>query len=151
MDINKLEAGEELDVLIATKVMGWTLTEPHWIHGELMHGMVEVQTWEGSLEGTIFQTKTSWHPSVDIAAAWRALEKSGTDGVAIIEDDEGNWTVVWDGIQSLREKTSDPISTSFFIEGAIWCKTVPLAICKNVLKKAIEVENMLGSGGEDDT
>ncbi len=74
VDIDKMSPGKEMDALVATEVMKWKLLPPEWIHGEMMHGMVEVETWEGSHKDNTFQTKESWKPSTSISHAWRVLE-----------------------------------------------------------------------------
>jgi len=74
----------DLDAKVAVEVMRWTLGPPHMIHGYMMHGMVEVECWEGSRKGDTEQTKESWHPSTDIAPAWKVWEH--------MKDDDGHWS-----------------------------------------------------------
>lgn len=60
MDVDKLQAGPELDRLVAEKVMGWTTdkTNGPWYTAALTFAAVR-----------------GWSPSTDIAAAWEVEER----------------------------------------------------------------------------
>lgn len=114
-----MEAGRELDALIAEKVMGWTrYTE--YVHGPLMHGggMMTLYTGESATRGGRTWSVDGFKPSVDIAAAWEVLEK--------IEQEGWHW-----GIDGGRD---GPMTIGFYdkTEGAV-CEvsadTVAEAIC----------------------
>lgn len=65
---------------------------------------------------------------------WRALENM--PGVALINDDAGNWTVCGDGYQNISDENhkspsqGDPIDiqTTFFVEAANWHPSINAAI-----------------------
>lgn len=64
MDIDKLEAGRELDALVAEKVMGWTTFEEY---GQTF--------WRAPNDGTRYLEPREF--STDIAAAWEVVKKLG--------------------------------------------------------------------------
>lgn len=82
--INEMEAGPELDVLVAEQVMGWTyrsdnpvnmecpeVAEPGWWHSP------EWQDGDWECASCLFKYQSDVMPrySSDIAAAWKVLEK----------------------------------------------------------------------------
>lgn len=52
------------------------------------------------------------------------------EGAALVSDDFGNWSVSYDGMQSIPDRPGEPsdISTSFFIEAAQWKPSIREAI-----------------------
>ena len=121
-----MEAGRELDALIAEKVMG---QDTRWL--EVLHG-----------EHRLVWFKQNWgygddvpHYSTRIQDAWLVVEKMTGDGFcpALIFDDNGSWVMAFDGIQNLPED-DDPLITSFCIESKMIADTAPLAICLAALK-----------------
>lgn len=67
-DINKMEAGIEMDALVAEKVMGWEVLFPI---DQIDYRLAELRdpltcdTWH----------MATWHPSTFIADAWKVVEK----------------------------------------------------------------------------
>ena len=120
-----MKAGRELDALIAEKVMGLDV-----------HNKVNI------FYNRPKNQKHGWqnipHYSTKIADAWLVVEKLANEGFcpALIYDDDGSWTMAFDGIQNLPED-DEPLITSFCIEAKMIADTAPLAICLAALK-AIE-------------
>ena len=114
MDIDKLEAGPELDALVAEKVMGWRmirndplLSHTGWIDGD-------------------GRKRTRYDPppySTDIAAAWEVLEKFPWFRIDNRGDYEGN--------QAFMVELSDDAKN---LSGKMWAPTAPLAICRAALR-----------------
>ena len=126
MEIDKIEAGPEMDTLIAEKVMGWKLGKSKWIHDYMMHGMFETEEWKGSTKGILTHTKKSWHPSTDISTAWEVVEKLKDElpqGIKISFWKHEGWCVAWkfDSMGALDD-------------GFVLAPTVFLAICRAALK-----------------
>lgn len=125
MEIDNLEAGRELDALVAEKVMGWTLGKPHLLHGYLMHGSVEIECWEGSLKDNVTQTKDSWHPSTDIRWAWEVVEKLKRYGFELGYQFDESGELEWDASFDMERHSE---------AHCVYAPTAPLAICKAALK-----------------
>jgi len=68
-DIDKLEAGRELDALVAEKVMGWREDAYHYWGAPGSSSTLWVVA--GSTED--HHGNTVWSPSTDIVAAWKVL------------------------------------------------------------------------------
>jgi hypothetical protein len=119
-EILAMPAGREMDALIAEKVMGWTLGEPHEIHGWMMHGMVTVRDWVGSTNDAGITHIEKWSPSTDIAAAWEVVEKLGDKFDELERGDGGEfWMCV--------------VYPDGFIPCVARAETAPLAICRAAL------------------
>lgn len=127
MDVDKLEAGDELDALIAERVMGWT----RWRHED---GIVHLHAPEDARwlprynaaptdeRFTEWDTST-FKASTDIAAAWTVVEKMRTCGHHFILCDsqvEG-WAAEFG--------QCGPVPTTL----RRYAQTAPLAICKAAL------------------
>ena len=136
MDIDKLEAGPETDVLMAERVMGWkTLPNPD--------GSITIYNQADKYLGLIWcevdypDCGPYWQPSTDIAAAWEVIEKLADEGhcPGLIYDDNGHWALSLEGAQDVPIGP-DPqdIATSFFVNADMWCDTAPLTICRAALK-----------------
>lgn len=108
MDIDKLEAGPELDALVAEKVMGWNV---HFVEPELRNGR---EHWRDPVHNTLY-LPSQWCPSGDIAAAWEVVEK------------------VVPGPQGFNLYLSSAWQASF-AGGTAVARTAPLAICRAALK-----------------
>ena len=139
MDIDKLEAGRELDALVAEKVMGWKPwpiqigTREHtyyfnadgFVDGAMIHLFDDEYLWDGP------------DFSKDIAAAWQVVERLVNEGfcTGLLFDDNGHWALVNDGMQNVPiGDEPEYIATTFFVEKELWCDTAPLAICRAALK-----------------
>jgi len=120
-EILKLEAGPELDRLVAEKVIGWE----------------EGKDFDCSGEGTLihypFRNRVlskKWSPSTDIAAAWevvrRVFELKPTLGFVLFTDISGHCRAAFYDILEYIDQVV-PVSE---IDDA---ETVPLAICRAAL------------------
>lgn len=79
VDVDSLEAGRELDALVAERVMGWLphfRNTAHWVDAEIADTV-------GSLDYRVRGIVGEWSPSKDIAVAWQVVEKLRA----------GNWLV----------------------------------------------------------
>lgn len=74
---DELKAGPELDARIATEVMGWRDVTMGWVGGE-----TDGRKWES--------LKSTWHPSTNIADAWRVVEKIAGD-FSLFRGCDGTW------------------------------------------------------------
>lgn len=133
MDTKELQAGPELDVLIAEKVMGWHLSHPEEQRPE-DGGRERGQCWvDGNGNTTDFQVQSrppyDWdmkcfEPSTDIYSAWEVVEflrKEGCD---------------FDSFSSstrLQAGWSDVVFMSQVDESFARAETLPLAICRAAL------------------
>jgi hypothetical protein len=125
IDVSKLDAGPELDALVAEKVMGWT-KEPsanpfpgpkslpwNWVAPH--------STWGPGTPGKCYPTSVPKY-STDIAAAWEVVEK-------LRDQFEG---VVVDGIKLPGAPAWQCIVMNESEKGE--AQTAPLAICRAALK-----------------
>ena len=118
-EILKLEAGKELDALVATEVMGWHGGNPSWI------------TQEGKCTGWLSRFETDslaeeFNPSTDISAAWQVVEKMK----------EKYWMAINTSMSSLQEtEWGVEWSKNGVIEKVdfVLAPTAPLAICRAAL------------------
>ncbi len=128
-EILRMEAGREMDALVATKVMGWE-DDP------------EVPYWDArDVNGQVIHVSRRWSPSTDIAAAWEVFEFLSKNSVevavscngverATIGHDSDGWSCsVW---------WFKDIESSHAIEG-IYADTAPLAICKAALLAVMDL------------
>lgn len=115
-EIDKLEAGRELDALIAEKVMGWT---PH-----CQNPAHYVEVANSTSEMSVIQEVVAyWRPSTDIAAAWQVVEKLRAAG--------------W--FYSLSDAVEIPEYIVMFYQpdspdAQAMDESAPLAICRAALK-----------------
>lgn len=108
-EIDKLEAGSELDKLIAEKVMGWRVVDDRG-----SYHAYDGETWLGIL--------ADYFPfSTDIRAAWEVVERIGLSVLKIN-----------DGWQARRYVGAYDICSSNDV-------TAPMAICRAALKSKIGV------------
>jgi hypothetical protein len=109
MNIDELQAGRELDALVAEKVMGYTLGTPPSPESAI------------NLAGPEYPV-TVPHYSTDIAAAWQVVEKfKDRDWRFILDKYDDGW-----GIEI-------ELSGGKYGSGAV-AETAPLAICRVALK-----------------
>jgi hypothetical protein len=114
IDIDKLEAGQALDQLVAEKVMGWTLKKigDHRVWGQT--------GWAPA--GNYTTGEKVFAPSTDIAAAWEVVERLNKlhIDVDVHSNASGKKSVVaWGQVESVNS-------------GHVL--SVPLAICRAALK-----------------
>lgn len=65
---------------------------------------------------------------VSVDGALTLLAKAGYCP-ALLNDDNGHWAVVFDGVQSVPLGKGD-VTTAFFVEKHRWCKTISQALIK---------------------
>lgn len=124
-----MQAGRELDALIAERVMKWKpeVLNPHLPVGSPGRG-TEYVYWR--LEDGMLSSMSRWHFSTDIAVAWEVVERltSQNKGVFISRyHSASDWWVCikWrDGVDFVYDRSAS---------------TVPLAICLAALA-AVEKE-----------
>ena len=118
MKIEEMEAGPEMDALVAEQVMGW-----HW--GEAEDG---VATWTHTDSGIAWAVaEPTFSPSTNIADAWQVVEKLIGLGYWISLSHNGNQhAACWDFRLCDRATES---KREIAIEA-----TAPLAICRAALK-----------------
>lgn len=112
INTDEMQAGQELDVIVAAKIMEWVLSDRGFYYRA---GHPESHN---SLQ--------NWKPSTDIAAAWLVVEKlTGPKVNLILERD-------WDGVYYSR------FSSVGASEDFCSAYTAPLAICRAALNSVSE-------------
>jgi hypothetical protein len=115
-----MDAGRELDALVAEKVMGW---KPHFRNTAFY---VKAED-EGKVMDHHCMLISEWHPSTDIAAAWRVVEH-------MIDHNpfgHGWWEMAYRPHDTNRGATVNFVGDPRYVE---YASTVPLAICLAALK-----------------
>ena len=144
MDIDKLEAGRELDALVAEQHFGWqwalfeqAFTEAATRTLVLPNSSMLERPASGKEQRSKHYHCRVPHYSTDDAPAWEVVDKLLDEGYcpALLYDDNGHWALSLEGMQNVPIGP-DPqdIATSFFINADMWCDTRPLAICRAVLE-----------------
>jgi hypothetical protein len=144
-EIMTMEAGSEMDALVAEKVMGWTVYAIEGTNGaawlEPREGFIEGQ-WTGYLSKHIqgftgnINTRlddggtlsinvhgTVWAPSKKIADAWRVMERLNNTGYWIKLNNSATQKAIW------RCEIVPP----GYDATHTWADTAPLAICRAAL------------------
>ena len=62
------------------------------------------------------------------------LEKKG-QGFALISDDQGNWSLVGDGMQTISDDPPDSCVTLFYVKKKQWKSTIRKAIDSEIKKQ----------------
>lgn len=106
MDYDNMPAGQDIDSLVAEKVMGWQRSNSMYMQWDTADGLV---TWAETSFG-------SFRPSVDIGAALKVLEKVPSE-----------WSVG-------MHRTLDGKWSADYGLGQAYADTAPLAICRAALK-----------------
>jgi hypothetical protein len=98
MQTTELPAGQELDALIAERVMGWHV-ERYATYG------APSDHWHDATGSRV--ASSDWSPSTDIAAAWQIVERlrlfDSAVGGKVLWQDEDTWHVghlFWEQLQS---------------------------------------------------
>jgi hypothetical protein len=132
LDIDKLEAGRELDALVAEKLMGWPLrpyNDPDDVRPcfNLLDGQRGLLVWEQ-------KGKSGWwfSPSTNIAAAWEVLGRLTWQWE--MGYDPGGWGEVKVFVWDESEGEFATVGATFNHPGE-----APLAICLAALK-AVEAK-----------
>lgn len=121
MNADEMEAGRELDALVAEKVMEWM-----WYDGRGTGGPSYWQDKDGEYSWCAY-----WNPSTEIADAWEVVEALRDKGfiVNILIDSPENSTLV-----SCSLHKPDLYETMIVEQIA---ETAPLAICRAALKAVL--------------
>ena len=132
-EIMALEAGRELDALVAEKVMGWKWDKGNSLQHLLLgpDGAIGAVIFHDGIadDDGIVQPLDCPHYSTDIAAAWEVVEKlrRANDGEYLFTiNDAGMWYA------KFLDEHGEPVSRSGF------CDTAPLAICRAGLLAVME-------------
>lgn len=129
-EILNMEAGEQLDNLVAEKVMGWhiKLTEygKDWVDDDDRY-MTGVNR-DGQFEDDEDFHLLHWHPSGSILWAWEVIEKLMPIYQIDIEAINKMFKVSFDDYARTWEATAED---------------APVAICKSALLAVMENENMI--------
>jgi hypothetical protein len=117
-EIMKLEAGRELDTLVAEKVMGLTADKEHCPY-------CGAEMWIGALRSrcsSCSEWRYGWYKnySDDISAAWEVVEKIREYIECIWPNDRGLWSLL------SYERLEEGLTT-------VSAETAPLAICRAAL------------------
>jgi len=138
-EILAMEAGRELDALIATEIMGYQGVGFYRRKSRFTSGWEpcakddvtpDTPEWKATLaiwreDGETFAVKRY---STDISAAWQVVEKLASEGFtpSIVFSDEKHW-----GMTAYCQQES--VVGDFTLEDVVWCDTAPEAICKAAL------------------
>jgi hypothetical protein len=123
--ILNMEAGEEMDTLIAEKVMGWHIETENsykrWvdINNRFCCGF---PSYDGLEDDEDFHT-LKWHPSGSILWAWDVVEKSNSFSI-------NNCISQEEGVDGVRRWTAEVFFEKWGLGEA---ETAPLAICRAAL------------------
>lgn len=124
VEILALEAGPEIDALVAERVMGWHLeiTEPS---GDYHYWVDDAGVRRGhGPDGPVVQGTRVWRPSTDIAAAWQLVDLEREPFSLFFNG------LVWRAVFG--------VTGTFAAEA----KTAPLAICR---AKLLSVSNLMST------
>ena len=151
MDIDKLEAGPELDMLIAERVMGWrwyhlSAMGGNWIN-ELKSGLVLADYLPGKTHAKYQAPYTGPRYSTDIAAAFLVVNEIHRMIERDEIDDANYLTLSYSGISRVvasfdcnlndDEGWYESINMSSLLYSAD-ASTVPLSICRAALAAVME-------------
>lgn len=119
-EIDELQAGPELDALIAERVMGWVKVEwdgvYYWRDPAIDDSHTGRVADSRSSVGDLLEDLKPWSPSTDIAAAWEVVEKlceSAFDDreifslEATFEENGEAWEKVWDCVVGSSDAHKD--------------------------------------------
>jgi hypothetical protein len=126
-DILNMEAGREMDDLIATRVMGWKMGNTSVLP------RMNIPVWhDGNWNISHFY---EWRPSTDIAAAWEAVDKLRKDGFNCVfslpyTNSAIRQHILFDGGEETDARSSD----------WVYGDELPLAICRAALLAVMEAE-----------
>ena len=132
MNIDKLEAGPELDVLVAEKVMGWNRLSLRENKGFAIPKH-QRQLWRIPVPGVVTFDVPRW--STDIVAAWEMETKIVDDtGAIMMLNDYGGPEGNFERYCCTIVKEHNPVEggNDWGAEG--WADTAPLAICRAALQ-----------------
>ena len=120
-EIDALEPGRKLDMLVAEQVMGWLVDPIFRIYAGADREMLHCN------EPPIGSKKKRWSPSTSIAAAWEVVEKLQ---LSIIPNNIGTkWEAgIW------HDDDIDSYHHGFYTSDSAFCDTAPHAICLAALK-----------------
>lgn len=111
MDAPAMQAGRELDALIAERVMGWCA----WRSPLVPRGVTQPDCWQTGERNRPAVRMSGWSPSTNIADAWKVFDVLG--GHVTIHTINGGWAC----------RINDWMRTH------CWAETPALAICRSAL------------------
>ena len=134
-EILAMEAGKELDHLVATKVMGWTEWRRHGLFGLFTRDFwVEPIAFQPPL-WMLPQQVSTWHPSTDLPTAWQVVEEMSKLGynMSLLHRSSKLYPDYWDCEFRPKGSRKPPA-----YEWVYHQETAPLAICKAALLTRLE-------------
>jgi hypothetical protein len=142
-DVDSMQAGRELDEVIALDVMGWEHRTESWYDGEGVEGSRfigpngEERTAFGHYNYDLEELDLPRY-STDIAAAWEVVERMNNKGwfsdLSIRQSDSIGERYMCAFASSAQYEPWNPASMA----GYTWAGTMPLAICKAALRAVYE-------------
>ena len=133
MDVDKMEAGRELDALVAEKIMGWQLRDS--MTDEIVTEDSDYREaayndgWHWDGRGGRLEA-WQWQPSIDIVAAWEVVERlCELPSVGIIIKAYPKWNEKHE-----RNFLYGYVATFPDLGLQAVADTAPLAICRAALK-----------------
>jgi hypothetical protein len=138
-EILNMEAGREMDELIAKAVMGYyetTVKEEFYEGGRFVLKELNALTREGLHGGYIYHYQIKGY-STDIAAAWQVVEKLKPSYQF------GLWSDDFDGAEGFgcRFRLKGTIA---YDRDIVWTETAPLAICRASLLATLDSQPTSG-------
>jgi hypothetical protein len=134
VNIDKLDAGRELDALVAERVMGWKNLEYYPAISGRKPGYAPAGWYGDGPNGEVYLNR---YYSTRIKDAWLVIEKLINDGncPGLLYDDNGHWALALEGTQNVPiGDNAQDIATQFFVSANDWAESAPLAICRAALK-----------------
>lgn len=131
-EILAMEAGKELDSLVATKVMNWI--EKHW---ESPFGLSKRDSWVDPATGVTLRRVSAWRPSTDLPTAWWVVEEMSELGynMSLLHLSTELWPDYWYCDFRPKSKREPPK-----YEWVDHQETAQLAICKAALLTRLKGE-----------
>jgi hypothetical protein len=139
-EIDQMEAGPELDALVAEKVMGWPVIGPNDPYSQYLDKGGVIYNGLAQKFPKFGVIPSNWSPSTDIAAAWQVLEamfqkaySPNYDLPLVYRCAEGFWNceVLIPGGNGLGTDPDSNVATGE-------ADTAPLAICRAALKSTLQ-------------
>lgn len=128
-----MNAGRELDTLVAEKVMGWTAKDGRW-HDADGKDLGSDHADNDLGLGDYYYPDEHWSPSTDISSAWEVVEKLQADGWGLSLDSPGFRPGQW---RCLLQRCDSPDDGRVRVSSLIEVEestTGPHAICLAALK-----------------
>jgi hypothetical protein len=138
LDVDSLEAGLELNALLAERIMGWPVA--HYIKGKRYPGFnpktINYYESTDNIKRTDFSSDWSyWSPSTNIKDAWDIVEKLRAmgDGHFTLLAFTTNWRAGWDTPEREDVYGKEFLDERYGFGRFVVADTAPLAICRAAL------------------